>query len=160
MWPLNVSCRIWLSSACRSCVRRLVRRMRRPMRMVGSMTAGSTTRLISASRQIVAEQHEEQEDGGEELAQQVGQDLRGGHLHFVDVVHDGRHQLAGGVRFEELRALLQDLVEDGVAQVGDAGEAGVADQVVAEVIADALEEEAPAAGRWRPWSRRCCRGTA
>ncbi len=52
---------------------------------------------------IVAEHHEQQTDGAENLAQQIRQDLRGGHLDLVDVVHDGRHQLAGGVRFEELR---------------------------------------------------------
>ena len=141
MWPLRVSCRIWLSSAWRSCVLRLVRRMRLPIRMVGSMTAGSTMRQISASRQIVAEQHEQQKDRREQLAQEIGQNLRGRHLDLIDVVHDGRHQLAGGVGLEELRALLEDLFEDGVAQVGDAGEAGVADQVVAEVIADAFDEE-------------------
>ena len=51
MWPLNVSCRIWLSSPCFSCVRRLVPRMRRPILRVGRMMKGRMTRLSSASRQ-------------------------------------------------------------------------------------------------------------
>ena len=59
------------------------------------------------------------------------------------------------LRFEELRALLQHLVEDRVAQVGDGGEAGVVDQVVAEVIADALDQEHRQDARTPPWSRRC-----
>ena len=90
---------------------------------------------------IVAEEHVQQKDRGKELAQQVGQNLRSGHLDLIDVVHDGRHQLAGGVSLEELRALLQDLIEDRVAQSGDAGESGVTDQVVAQVIAEPLDEE-------------------
>ena len=44
--------------------------------------------------------------------------------------------------FEKLGALAQHLVEDGVAQIRDGGKAGVADQVVAQVVADAFDEEA------------------
>src|ERR1017187_8442402 len=83
----------------------------------------------------------QQENRYKKLAEEVGQNLRGGHLHLIDIVHDGRHQLAGGVRFEELGALFEHLVEDGVAQPRDAGESGVTDQVIADVVANSLDEE-------------------
>ena len=90
---------------------------------------------------VVTQQNEEQENGGKELAQQVGQNLGSGHLHLIDIVHDGRHQLAGGMRFKEFGALFEHLVEHRVAQIGDRREAGVADQVVAQIIANAFDEE-------------------
>ena len=90
---------------------------------------------------VLADDHEEQGDRHEDLAQEIGQDVRGGQLHLVDVVHDGRHELAGGVGFEELGALFQDLFEDGVAQVGDGREADIVDEVIAEVVAEPLGEE-------------------
>src|ERR1017187_1024024 len=90
---------------------------------------------------IDAEDAVQQENRDKKLAQEVGQYLRGGHLDFIDIVHDGRHQLAGGVRFEELGALFEHLIEDGVAQFGDAGKSRVADQVVAEIVANALDQE-------------------
>ena len=62
-------------------------------------------------------------------------------MDLVDVVHDRRHQLAGGVSLEEFGALLEHLIEDGIAQPGDAGKSGVAHQIVARVIANTLDEE-------------------
>ena len=81
------------------------------MRRVGTSTNGSTVRLTSASRQSF-DHDEQQAERGERLAEQVGQDVGDGHLDLFDVVHDRRHQAAGGVGFEELGALLQHLVED------------------------------------------------
>ena len=51
--------------------------------------------------------------------------------------------LPGGVRFEELRALPDDLVENRVAQVRDGRESDVIHQVIAEVIADPLVRNTP-----------------
>ena len=67
--------------------------------------------------------------------------MRDSHLDFLDIVHDRRHQPAGGVRFEELRALPDDFVEDRVAQVGDRRASHVIHQVIRQVIADSLGEE-------------------
>ena len=142
MWPLRVSCRIWFSSACWSCVRRLVRRMRRPMRVVGMIDEGQHRQADQRQLPILAQDHRRTGRAPmNNLPQEIRQDVRSGQLDLVDVVHDRRHQLAGGVRFEKLRALLQDFVEDRVAQVGDGGETGVVDQVVAEVIAEPLDQE-------------------
>ena len=57
---------------------------------------------------------------------------------FSMSLHDGRHQLSGGLHFEELRVLAQHLVEHVLAQVGDGGDADVVDQVVAEVVGESL----------------------
>src|SRR6266852_812223 len=67
--------------------------------------------------------------------------MRGGNLNLFDVVHDGRHQLAGGMGFKELRALPHHLVEDAVAKIGDGGHPDVVHQVVTEVVADAFDRE-------------------
>ena len=67
---------------------------------------------------VVVQEHEQQPQDYEGLPQQVGQNVRGGYLNFFDVVHDGRHQFSSGIRFEELRALANDLLEHAVAQVG------------------------------------------
>ena len=112
MWPLRVSCKIWFSSACRSCVRRLVRRMRRPIARRGKHHERQHGQAHQRQLPIVAHHHERQRDGAEQLPQKIRQHLRSGHLDLVHVVHDGRHQLARGMRLEELRALLQHLVED------------------------------------------------
>jgi hypothetical protein len=89
------------------------------MAVTGSTTTGTSKRLISASLQ----------------------DVRGGELDFVDIVHDGRHQLARRVRFEKLRSLPHHFVEDPVAQVGDCGKPDVVDQVIGAVIAQPLGDE-------------------
>ncbi len=67
--------------------------------------------------------------------------MRDGDLDFFDVIHDGRHQAAGRVRLEELRALLDDFIEDGVTQVSDGGEADIVDEVIREVVANTFDEE-------------------
>ena len=85
--------------------------------------------------------HEQQPQYYEGLPQQVGQNIRDCDLDFFDVVHDRGHQPAGGVRFEELRALPDHLIEYGVAQVGDRGAAYVIHQVIGQVVADSLGEE-------------------
>ena len=90
---------------------------------------------------ILADDDQGQHNSGEELAEQVGEDVGDGDLHLIDIVHDRRHQPAGGLRLEEFGALLLHLVEDGVAEVRDRGEADVVDEVVPEIIADALDQE-------------------
>ena len=90
---------------------------------------------------VVVEQHEEQSDDDECLTQKVGQDVRGRDLNLFDVVHDGRHQLAGRMRFEELGALAHDFLEHAVTQVRHRGNADVVHQIVAEVVADSLHQE-------------------
>jgi hypothetical protein len=88
-----------------------VRRLRRPIRQ---HYGRHHHQADQCKPWIVAEEHVQKKYGGKELPQQIGQNLRSGHLDFIDVVHDRRHQLARGMRLEELGALLQDLVEDGI----------------------------------------------
>ena len=59
------------------------------------------------------------------------------------------------MRLEELRVLLQHFVEDRLAHVGDRRDADVVDQVVADIVGNALGEESEQDSRTRPSSRRC-----
>src|SRR5260370_4099516 len=90
---------------------------------------------------VVLHNDPQQADHGERLTQPVSQNVRGRDLDLFDVVHDGGHQPARGGGLVELRVLPEDAVEDRLAEVGDGGEADVIDQVIAEVIADALDRE-------------------
>ncbi len=62
-------------------------------------------------------------------------------MNFFDVVHDGRHDAAGGVRLEELGVLAEDFVEDGLAHVGDGGDSDVVYEIVAAIVGQAFDEE-------------------
>ncbi len=80
------------------------------------------------------------EDEGEELLQEVAEDGGHGGLHALDVVDEGGEQGAGGVLLKEGDGAAQHGVVEVVAQVGDHAEAGVVDQVGADVVADGLED--------------------
>jgi len=90
---------------------------------------------------VVAHHYQGQGDCTENLTQKIGEHLRHGQLHLVDVIHDRRHELAGGMGFKKFRALLQDFVEDRVPKIRDRGESGMTDQIVSQVVADALGQE-------------------
>src|SRR5579875_2652825 len=91
---------------------------------------------------IDADHGEQQEEGGEDLAQPIGEHGGDRDLDAVDVVHDGGHDAAGSLTFEEGRALAQDAVEDFLAEIHDGGDADPVDEVIAQVIANAFGEEA------------------
>ena len=115
--------------------------MRRPMPDRGDQHERQHAQADGRQFPVGLQHHEQQPDHRERLPHPVGQHVRGRQLDLFDVVHDGRHQAAGGVRFEERRILAQDAVEHLLAQVGDGRESDVINEVIAEIIADALDEE-------------------
>ena len=66
---------------------------------------------------IVLQQDVYQADDDEGLPQPVGQHAGRGHLNLLDVAHHGRHDPAGGLRFEKLGVLAQHFIEDRLADV-------------------------------------------
>src|SRR6185437_11030122 len=107
----------------------------------GDQNKGEQRETDQSELPIDADQNAEQANGGERLPQPVGENMRGRDLNFFDVVHDGRHHASGRIRFEELRILPQDAIEDLLPQIGDSGNAHVVNQIIAGVVAQSLHEK-------------------
>ncbi len=91
--------------------------------------------------ELSAEQdnHNRCEDQREELLQELGQHVRHGELHTLDVVDDGGDQGPRGVLREEGCGTAQDRVIEIVTQVGDHAESGKVHQIGSGVVEESFE---------------------
>ena len=128
------------------------------MRTVGTSTNGSTVRLTSASFQSLCSTTNSRPSTTKVWRSRSARmcEVATWIFSISFMIDDIRRPVECASK--NCATLPQHLVEDGVAQVGDRREADVVDQVVGEVIAEALDREHDQDGEAPPWSRRCgCR---
>ncbi len=89
---------------------------------------------------VRVEEHDEVADDREAFLEQVAGQLRDRGLDLLDVGGDVAHQRAGRAAAEEGERLVEDVLVEGVAQVGDGVLPGVGDERRREVRADALRD--------------------
>ena len=138
--PEMVSCRISEMSRQRRSDVSLLARRRRPSRTRGRKARGMPTREIEGQPPVHVEEHDQEADDAQALLQQVAGHLGHGVLDLLHVGRDVAHQRARGVSPQERERLVEDVLVEGVSEVGDRALADVGHQRGREVGARALHE--------------------
>ena len=141
MWPLSVSCRIWFSSACRSCVFRLVRLIRRPICRVGSNTNGRTVSATAASLQSLLSTTNAHAAAANNCRRKsaIICDVASCTLSTSFMMDDMSWPVECASK--NCAPCFSTLLKTELRRAVTAEKPGVAHQVVAQVIADALHQE-------------------
>ena len=115
----SVSPAMPLASAIRSCESRDRRRTQRPIRMIGTSTAGTSTRIRPISRKLVKARQHQRADELNRRAQNDGQADPGNRLNQRGIGGQARQHFARLRDLEKSRIHANHVPVNAVAQVGD-----------------------------------------
>ena len=87
------------------------------------------------------EQHGDEDDQAENLAEEIREIIGEGAAHLLDIGDYRGHDAADGIVMEEADGLLHDFGVHAIAEIGDAGEADILNQGAAEIFREGLHQE-------------------